>query len=47
MALAWRLAYGREAENDEIAASAAFAEEHGLAALCRVIFNTNEFLYVR
>ena len=22
-----------------------FAEKHGLAALCRVVFNSNEFVY--
>ena len=27
-------------------ASAAFVREHGLNAFCRVLFNSNEFLYV-
>lgn len=41
------LAYARPAEPEEIAKATAFAEEHGLPAFCRVVFNTNEFLYVK
>lgn len=42
-----RLAYGREAENQDLERALAFIEEHGLAAYCRVVFNSNELLYVR
>jgi hypothetical protein len=44
--LAFRLAYGRSAGADEIAKAKPFAAKHGLPAFCRVLFNTNEFLYV-
>jgi len=43
---AYRLAYGRTAERDEIEVATRFVQRHGLAAFCRVIFNSNEFLYV-
>ncbi len=42
----FRLAVGREPGSEELAASSRFVEQHGLPALCRVIFNSNEFLYV-
>ena len=42
-----RLAYGREAEIQDLERALAFIEEHGLAAYCRVVFNSNELLYVR
>ncbi|MEC7604491.1 MAG: DUF1553 domain-containing protein, partial [Planctomycetota bacterium] len=41
------LAYGREAEQQEIDRAIPFIQEHGLAAYCRVVFNSNELLYVR
>jgi len=41
-----RIAYGRPAEEDEVQLGAAFVNTHGLPAYCRVLFNTNEFLYV-
>jgi hypothetical protein len=44
--LAFRLAYGRAADADEVAKAKPFAARHGLPAFCRVLFNTNEFLYV-
>ena len=37
--------YCRPASDDEAMALSAFAREHGVAALCRVLFNSNEFLY--
>ena len=43
---AYRLAFGRQPSESESKAIAAFVRQHGLAALCRVIFNSNEFLYV-
>ena len=42
-----RLAYGREAEQHEVDRAIPFIQEHGLAAYCRVVFNSNELLYVR
>ena len=44
--LAYRLAYAREPEPDELEDGTRFVGEHGLAALCRAVFNSNEFLYV-
>jgi hypothetical protein len=46
VALAYDLAYGRRPQQAELAEARHFASIHGLAALCRVIFNSNEFLYV-
>jgi hypothetical protein len=40
------LAFGRPCDGEELAASAALVREHGLAAFCRVLFNSNEFVYV-
>ena len=45
-AAACRLAYAREASPDETVQLAAFVDAHGLPALCRVLLNSNEFLYV-
>jgi hypothetical protein len=44
--LAYELALGREPNADEAAASISFVKDHGLTAFCRVLFNSNEFLYV-
>src|SRR5205085_2899855 len=43
---AYELAYGRQPSAEELTWTATFAKAHGLPALCRVIFNSNEFLYV-
>ena len=40
------LAYGRHLIEAEQAPLVEFAEKHGLSALCRVVFNSNEFVYV-
>jgi hypothetical protein len=40
------LAYGRETSHEEVRALKAYAARHGLANLCRLIFNSNEFLFV-
>jgi Protein of unknown function (DUF1553)/Protein of unknown function (DUF1549)/Planctomycete cytochrome C len=40
------LAYGREAASDELELLSAYAASHGMANLCRIIVNSNEFLYV-
>ena len=42
----WRLAYGREADAAELKLAKQFVGQHGLAALCRVMLNSNEFLFV-
>ena len=43
---AYRFALGREPKAQERDALAAFAAKHGLANACRVIWNTNEFVFV-
>ena len=43
----FRLAYSREAANKDIRQATPFIEKHGLSAYCRVVFNSNELLYVR
>jgi len=40
------LAYGRPAEPDEVTHVAGYAAAHGLANACRMIFNSNEFVFV-
>jgi hypothetical protein len=43
--LACRLAWGRPPTANEAKLFADYADKHGLANLCRVLFNTNEFLF--
>jgi hypothetical protein len=43
---AFRLALGREPDADELALLVEYCTDHGLANTCRLIFNTNEFLFV-
>src|SRR4029078_9950382 len=43
---AFALALGREPDPTETKRFAAFAHAHGLPNLCRVIFNSNEFIFV-
>ncbi len=45
--LAFLLAFGREATDQEIAAATTLVADHGLPALCRALYNANEFLSVR
>lgn len=45
-ALAIELAYGRPAEKGETSEALSFAEEHGWPALCRALFNANEFVFI-
>ncbi|MBC7964873.1 MAG: DUF1553 domain-containing protein, partial [Fuerstia sp.] len=40
------VAYGREADEQEVRLASQFVSAHGLASYCRVILNSNEFLYV-
>jgi hypothetical protein len=42
----FELALGRAPTNDESADAVGLVNEHGLAALCRAMFNTNEFLFM-
>ena len=46
IARAISLAYGRPATATEVAASVPLVEKYGLAPFCRVLLNTNGFLYV-
>jgi hypothetical protein len=43
---AYELVYSRPPKPEEQAEAVQFVGDHGLPALCRVLFNTNEFLYV-
>ena len=43
---AYRIALLREPTVKERHAAAEFVQEHGLLSLCRVLLNSNEFLYV-
>jgi len=43
---AFLLALQREPTTEELAASSAVVREHGLAAVCRALVNSNEFLFV-
>ena len=45
--LAFLLAFGRDATEEEIAAGTKLVADHGLPALCRALYNANEFLSVR
>ncbi len=44
--LASELVFGREPTPDEFKDFSAYAQKHGLANLCRVLFNSNEFMFV-
>jgi hypothetical protein len=46
VAQAFQLAFGRAPDAEEAKSAAALAEQHGLAALCRALFNANEFLFI-
>jgi uncharacterized protein DUF1553 len=43
---AFVLSFGRAPTDDERPTAVALIKEHGLAALCRALFNANEFIYV-
>jgi hypothetical protein len=43
---AYRLALGREPRDDERHALAAYATKHSLAHACRLLWNTNEFVFI-
>ncbi len=44
--VAFELALGRPASEKETAALAAYASKHGLANACRLILNSNEFMFI-
>lgn len=46
LTLAYRRLYGRAPEAAELARDRAFVEKHSLATLCRVLLNSNEFVYM-
>jgi hypothetical protein len=43
---AFLLAFGRRPAPEESSAAVALVREHGLAELCRALFNANEFLFI-
>ena len=43
---AYQLAFGRAPEADELRAAEPVVRDHGLPTLCRVLFNSNEFLFL-
>jgi hypothetical protein len=43
---AFRLAFQRDPSADEAAVAADLVRGHGLPALCRALFNANEFVFV-
>jgi hypothetical protein len=44
--LAYQLTYGRSPEPSELETLTPFVTDHDLPALCRVLFNSSEFLYI-
>jgi len=42
----YQLAYGRTPNDQDTAVAREFIRRHGLPAFCRVVFNSNEFIYV-
>jgi cytochrome c553 len=43
---AFQIAFGRPCGGDELKEAASLIEKHGLASLCRALFNANEFLFL-
>src|SRR5262249_1368939 len=46
VALAFRLAFGRDPSVAECSAGVRLVDKHGLPLLCRALFNANEFVFV-
>ena len=46
LSAAYQLAFGRSPRDDESRALLLYLKKHGLANTCRLLFNTNEFLFV-
>ncbi|MCA9069413.1 MAG: DUF1553 domain-containing protein, partial [Planctomycetaceae bacterium] len=45
-ALAYELAFGRPAKKAEVDQTVKFAKEYGWPAVCRAMFNSNEFVFI-
>jgi hypothetical protein len=43
---AYQLALSREPTHDELAEAQPIVRQHGIATLCRALFNSNEFLFI-
>jgi hypothetical protein len=43
---AFQLCFGRDPDNEELQRSLDFVTSHNLAALCRALLNSNEFVFV-
>ena len=43
---AYRLAFGRKPQPEESRTMISYAAKHGLANACRLIFNSNEFVFI-
>ena len=43
---AFKIAFSREPNQNELQTAAELAKSHGLESLCRALFNANEFLYI-
>jgi len=46
ISLACELVFGREPTSEETSEFGAYVQKHGLANLCRVLFNSNEFMFL-
>jgi hypothetical protein len=44
--LLFELAYQRAPQDAELGELKAYVTKHGLAALCRIVFNSNDFLFI-
>ena len=44
---AYTWTFGRKPQQEETKEALAYLQEHGLPALCRILFNTNEFLFLQ
>jgi len=44
--LAWRLALSRRPTSQEAADFRAYAAKHGMSSACRILLNSNEFLFL-
>jgi hypothetical protein len=47
IARAYVSTFGRNPNSDEANDAQTYLEEHGLPALCRILFNANEFLFLQ
>ena len=43
---AWELVLGRSPGDKEAEAARSIVEQHGLALLTRILFNSNEFIWI-